>query len=226
MLNSIFTSSASAVQTTVGQVLLCTLVSLALGAVCAGVYMFRSRYNKSFVVTLVLLPAVVQMVILLVNGNIGTGVAVAGAFSLVRFRSLPGSAREIGSIFLAMAVGLATGTGYLALAVLFVALLGTANIALTLSRFGECRTEERELRITVPESLEYEGLFEDLFAQYTELSELESVKTTNMGSLFELRYKVRLRADAGIKPFLDELRTRNGNLTVQLTRAAVREDML
>ncbi|MDD4849464.1 MAG: DUF4956 domain-containing protein [Gemmiger sp.] len=224
MLDSIFTSYTTSI--TLPQVLVCTLVSLALGLACAGVYMFRTRYNKSFVVTLVLLPAVVQMVIMLVNGNVGTGVAVAGAFSLVRFRSLPGSAREIGSIFLAMAVGLATGTGYLGVAAVFVLLLGGASLLLNASPFGNCPSEEKELKISVPEALEYEDAFGDLLARYTQQATLESVKTTNMGSLFELRYRVQLRAGVSAKAFLDDLRTRNGNLTVQLARLSPREDQL
>lgn len=224
MLNSIFSSYTADIS--VLQVLLCTIVSLALGALGAGVYMFRNKYNKSFVATLLLLPAVVQMVILLVNGNVGTGVAVAGAFSLVRFRSVPGSAREIGAIFLAMAIGLATGTGYLGLAILFALLLNGVTLALTVSGFGENRSEEKELKITIPEALEYESAFDDLFTKYTTKSSLESVKTTNMGSLFELHYKVTLQNGASAKAFLDELRTRNGNLTVQLARTATREDLL
>lgn len=224
MLNSLFTGSIT--DSTVLQILLCTLVSLALGGVCGAVYMFRNPYNKSFVVTLVLLPAIVQMIILLVNGNIGTGVAVAGAFSLVRFRSLPGTAREIGAIFLAMAVGLATGTGYLALAALFVVILGGASLLLTATPFAECPSEDQILRVTLPEALEYETLFDDLFAAYTGTAVLESVKTTNMGSLFELQYRVRLRKGASGKAFLDALRTRNGNLPIHLARPVTRETQL
>ena len=227
MLDSILSAYASsAVDLTMEQLVLCTAVSLALGAACAGIYMFRNRYNKSFVVTLVLLPAIVQMVILLVNGNLGTGVAVAGAFSLVRFRSLPGSAREIGSIFLAMAIGLATGTGYLGVAVLFTVLLGAVTLLLTTTGFGEKKTTEKELRMTVPESLEYEDAFTDTLAHYTNRADLLSVKTTNMGSLFELRYAVALKPDISVKAFLDDLRCKNGNLTVQLMQAATREDLL
>jgi uncharacterized membrane protein YhiD involved in acid resistance len=228
VLDSILSAySGASSDITLAQMAVCTLVSLALGGVCAAIYMYRNRYNKSFVITMVLMPAIVQMVIMLVNGNLGTGVAVAGAFSLVRFRSLPGSAREIGSIFLAMAVGLATGTGYLGIAVLFVAALGAVSVLLVRTGFGEAREEEKELRITVPETLEYEGAFQDVFAQYTNKAQLLSVKTTNMGSLFELHYHVALKGQESTKAFLDDLRCRNGNLTIKLERAATaREDQL
>ena len=146
--------------------IICTAVSLGLGVLIASIYMFRNSYTKGFVVTLALMPAIVQMVIMLVNGNLGAGVAVMGAFSLVRFRSAPGTAREISSIFLAMAVGLATGMGYLAIAVLFVAVLGIASIVFTVSPFGAGNVLERSLRITIPESLDYTEVFDDIFNKY------------------------------------------------------------
>ena len=167
MLDSILSTTTNTSSLTLASLLLCSLVSLLLGLGIALLYMVRNTYTKNFVVTLALLPIIVQMVIMLVNGNLGTGVAVLGAFSLIRFRSVPGSAREIGSIFLAMAVGLATGTGYLLAAVLFLAMVGAASLLLTLMRFGEPRQFEKELKITVPESLDYEGVFDDLLGRYT-----------------------------------------------------------
>ena len=166
------------------------------------------------------------MVILLVNGSLGTGVAVMGAFGLVRFRSLPGSARDIGSIFMAMAVGLATGTGYLGAAVLFVAVAGGVQMALLASPFAEGNARERELKITIPETLEFEDAFDDLFDRYTDKVELESVKTSGMGSVFELKYRVRMRKNAAHKEFLDALRCRNGNLPIQLCHADTQEGIL
>lgn len=191
--------------------------SLALGLVTALVFMYRNRASRSMVATLVLLPAAVQTVILLVNGNLGIGIAVAGAFSLVRFRSVPGSAREISALFIAMAIGLATGTGYLAAAALFAAVMGLTMLLLTRLRFGETREPLRELKITVPENLDYETLFDDLLARFTKAHELTRVRTTNMGSLYELTYQVVLRADA-TREFLDSLRVRNGNLNISLSR--------
>ena len=211
---SILTTSSAAATLSLGKLLLCTATSLALGAAIAANHTIRNRYTKGFVMTLALLPAVVQMVILMVNGNLGTGVAVAGAFSLVRFRSAPGSAREICSIFLAMAVGLATGMGYLAAAALFVLVIGGASILYTCLRFGEQKQLEKELKITIPETLDYTDLFDDLFACYTAHWKLEQVKTTNMGSLYRLDYRIALRDPAQEKAFLDELRCRNGNLEI------------
>ena len=211
---SILTTSSAAATLSLGKLLLCTATSLALGTAIAAIHTFRNRYTKGFVMTLALLPAVVQMVILMVNGNLGTGVAVAGAISLVRFRSAPGSAREICSIFLAMAVGLATGMGYLAAAALFVLVIGGASILYTCLRFGEQKQLEKELKITIPETLDYTDLFDDLFARYTAYWKLEQVKTTNMGSLYRLDYRIALRDPAQEKAFLDELRCRNGNLEI------------
>ena len=193
--------------------LLCTAVSLVLGIGLAFVAGYRQKTSSSFAVTLALLPAVVQLVIMLVNGNIGTGVAVAGAFSLVRFRSAPGTAREIGVLFLAMALGLATGMGLLGLAVLAGVLLG-----LTALDFGEQKTAARVLKITIPESLDYDGLFDDIFAQYTRRCTLTRVKTSNMGTLYELEYAVLLPEDVPPKAFLDALRCRNGNLNITCGR--------
>ena len=171
----------------------------------------RQKTSSSFAVTLALLPAVVQLVIMLVNGNIGTGVAVAGAFSLVRFRSAPGTAREIGVMFLAMALGLVTGMGLLGLAVLAFVLLAGALLGLTALGFGEQKTAARVLKITIPESLDYDGLFDDIFAQYTRRCTLTRVKTSNMGTLYELEYAVLLPEDVPPKAFLDALRCRNGS---------------
>lgn len=218
MLNQLFSSilfSESTASTFSLKVfLLCTISSLVLGALIALIYTFRNTYNKSFVVTLALLPAMVQMVIMLVNGNLGTGVAVMGAFSLVRFRSVPGTAKEISSIFLAMAVGLATGIGYIAIAVLFVIIIGLANTLYTVSSFGEQKKAYKSLQITIPESLDYTGVFDDLFEQYTSIHELTRVKTTNMGSLYKLNYHILLKDLSKEKAFLDELRCRNGNLEI------------
>jgi uncharacterized membrane protein YhiD involved in acid resistance len=194
--------------------LICMVCSLILGAVVAGVH---SRYNnssKGFVMTIALLPAIVQMVIMLVNGNLGTGIAVMGAFSLVRFRSIPGSAKEISSIFLAMAVGLATGTGYLAAAVIFVIIVGGASVFYNIINFGEPKQKEKELKITIPESLDYTGIFDDLFDQYTTRNELIRVKTANMGSLYKLEYRIRLKNADKEKALIDDLRCRNGNLEI------------
>ncbi len=209
-----------------GTFLACTAASLVLGLATAVIYMYRNTYTKGFVVTLVLMPAIVQMVIMLVNGNLGTGVAVMGAFSLVRFRSVPGTAKEISSIFLAMAVGLATGMGYIGIAALFVVVIGAVNTIFTVSRFGEKHTQERALRITIPESLDYTEVFDEIFEKYLKRWELIQVKTTNMGSLFRLEYQVVLKEQKDEKRLIDAIRCRNGNLEILSSRAAiVREEL-
>lgn len=221
MLNSILTGSI-----TWYSLLICTGASLLFGIAAALVYMFRSSYSKSFVVTLALLPAVVQIVIMLVNGNLGTGVAVMGAFGLVRFRSAPGGAKEIGSIFLAMAIGLATGTGYIGIAAVFLVIYSLADILLTAIKFGERSPLEKELKITIPESLDYNGIFDDLFKEYTKKAELVRVKTTNMGSLYELTYNIVVSDISREKEFIDKIRCRNGNLNIVCGRVPVGKEEL
>ncbi len=188
--------------------------------------MLTGQCSKGFAASLVTLPVVVQAVILMVNGNVGTGVAVLGAFSLVRFRSVPGSAREISALFLAMAAGLATGMGYLAVAALFAVLMALVSFLLSISGFGKHIAGERVLRITIPEGLDYEGAFDDLFDTYAVRWELESVRTSNMGSLYKLCYRIVLKGNASEKAFLDDLRCRNGNLEISCGKTAVHDELL
>lgn len=220
MLNSILGT-----ELTLTSFLICTGVSLLLGVGTALVAGYRSRSAQSLAVTLAILPAVVQAVIMLVNGSIGAGIAVAGAFSLVRFRSAPGTAREIAAIFLAMAIGLATGMGYVGLAALLFLILAGAMLALTALRFGQKEDAGRILKITIPEDLDYDGLFDDLFERYTTAHTLEKVKTINMGTLYELRYRITLRQEPVPKVFLDELRCRNGNLNITCCRVESHESL-
>ena len=203
MLNSILGSELTLVS-----FLICTAVSLLLGVGTALVSMYRSRTTQSFAVTLAILPAVVQLVIMLVNGNLGAGVAVAGAF---------------GALFLAMAIGLATGMGYVWLAVMVFAIVSAVMLLLTAVNFGGADEHKRVLRITIPESLDYDGLFDDLFEKYTKSCVLERVKTSNMGTLYELTYRVTLPDDHAPKAFLDELRCRNGNLNITCGREATKD---
>ena len=202
-----------------GHFLACLGVALGLGLVIALSYMFRARYTRSFLVTLALLPAVVCVVIMMVNGNVGAGVAVAGAFSLVRFRSVPGTAREICMLFLAMAAGLMAGMGYLAFAALFtVVLCAVFLLYQALSLGTEKHTARyRTLTITIPEDLNYTGIFDDLFRTYTSSCQLLRVKTTNMGSMYKLTYNITLREPAREKELLDAIRCRNGNLEIVIS---------
>ncbi len=221
MLDITFSSIFGAADSLVSSVstasfLLCCLTSIVLGVLCAAVYMFKHDHTKNFVVTLALLPLIVQMVITLVNGNLDAGIAVMGVFNLVRFRSIPGSAKDIGSVFLAMAIGLATGMGYLALAVVFAVIVAVVNAVFVLTPFGDSREQGKVLRITIPEDLEYEGAFDDILSRYTKSSELVEVQTTNLGSLYQLEYRVSMREDGHEKEMIDELRCLNGNLKISL----------
>lgn len=197
---------------------LTTLASLVIGIFIAVVYMKTCSYTKSFVITLALLPCVVQLVIMLVNGNVGAGVAVAGAFSLVRFRSAPGTGREITAIFLSMAVGLATGMGYIGIACVFAIIVMVLFAILSKSSFGESGNKGRILKITVPETLDFEGIFDDIFIQYTKKATLQDVRTTGMGSLYRLTYEIEMREGQSVKAMIDEIRQRNGNLEIVCTR--------
>ena len=221
MLDSVFRGLFDTEMThviSVSDFLICVGGSLVIGLILAVAYMIRTRYTKSFVATLAMLPAVVCVVIMMVNGNVGTGVAVAGAFSLVRFRSVPGTAKEIGALFLAMGAGLIAGMGYLAFAFLFAIILGGITILYNCLDFGAGnRSRYKTLHITIPEDLDYTGIFDDLFSQYTSACDLVAVKTTNMGSLFKLTYNISLLDLKFEKEFLDALRCRNGNLEISIS---------
>lgn len=200
--------------------LLCIACALVLGLLLAGAYMFRSRYTKSFIVTLALLPTVVCVVIMMVNGNVGAGVAVAGAFSLVRFRSVPGTAKEITMLFLAMGSGLICGMGYLGFALLFTIILSLFTLIYGQLSFGAKKATAlyKTLTITIPEDLDYTGVFDPILSEYASSYELIRVKTTNMGSLFRLTYNLTLRDPSKEKELIDQLRCRNGNLEISVSK--------
>lgn len=203
----------------VGDFMLCLGCSLVFGIVTALTYMFRTRYTKSFVVTLALLPAVVCVVIMMVNGNVGTGVAVAGAFSLVRFRSVPGTAKEICMLFLAMGTGLIAGMGYLGFAALFTFVMCLVFLVYNHLDFGAKKNAAiyKTITVVIPEDLDYTGVFDDVFGKYTTSCELVRVKSTNMGSMFKLTYNITLRDAAKEKEMIDKLRCRNGNLEITVS---------
>jgi uncharacterized membrane protein YhiD involved in acid resistance len=224
MFTSILSTAASSL--TISNALVCTIASLILGLLISITYMNSGPYSKNFVVSLVMLPALVQIVIMMVNGNLGTGVAVMGAFSLVRFRSLPGSSKEISTIFFAMAVGLSTGMGYISFAVVITIILSLALLLLSKTSFGGGETSTKELKITIPENLNYTNVFDDLFEKYTKSAVLEKVKTTNLGSMFDLHYHIELKNEFEEKEFIDELRCRNGNLTISCNKSQTSKDEL
>ena len=198
----------------------CVGISLVIGVLLALTYMYRSRYTKSFVITLATLPAVVCVVIMMVNGNVGTGVAVAGAFSLVRFRSVPGSAKEIVMLFLAMSAGLIAGMGYLAFSLLFAMLMCVVFLIYNRLDMGSKKNVERykSIRITIPEDLDYTGIFDEIFAEYTKSHEIVQVKTTNMGSMYRLTYNIALKDSTKEKEMIDRIRERNGNLEITVSK--------
>ena len=231
MLNNLLTINAASTDTTTlaavsnKELLICSLVSLGLGLVIAFAFAIsnkakQTKKSKGFLMTLALLPVIVQVVIMMVNGNIGTGVAVMGAFGLVRFRSAPGSAEDICAIFLAMAVGLATGTDQLAVAAMLAVGVGLIYIIYSFIPIGNSNKQLKQLTVTIPESLDYDGAFDDIFNTYTSSHELVSVKTTNMGSLFKLKYEVTFNSSSDEKKLIDEIRTRNGNLEIMCARAS------
>ncbi len=204
----------------IGDFILCIGISLLVGLIIAAAYMYKGRYTNSFVATLALLPSIVCVVIMMVNGNVGAGVAVAGSFSLVRFRSVPGTAKEIGVIFLAMAAGLTAGMGYLAYAILLSIVLSLVMMAYSHLSLGFKKGNylNKTMRITIPEDLDYTGIFDDLFTTYTTDYELTTVKTTNLGSLFKLTYNLTLKDSSKEKEFIDAIRCRNGNLEITVSK--------
>ena len=211
MLNSILSDSlASAVAPE--EFMVCMGAALIMGILLAWIHTYKNQVTRNFILTLALLPVIVQTVIMMVNGNLGTGVAVMGAFSLVRFRSAPGNSREISSIFLAMAIGLADGMGYLGAAIVLLAVSGGMTFFVIWLPLGKGGSRGRELKITISEDLDYRGIFDDLFCRYTDQADLMRVRTVNMGSLYELQYHIWLRDEKMEKEFLDEVRCRNGNL--------------
>ena len=222
MLESIFSSSTATID--FGSCIACIAVAIILGVVISIVHKITSKKTSSnFLMALVALPALVQVVILLVNGNLGTSLAVAGAFSLIRFRSMQGNAKEMISVLWAMAVGLALGMGYIVYSVIFTVIIAVLMIVITKITNRKENVTDRKLKIIVPESLDYETVFDDLFDEFTKSRELEKVKTTNMGSMYELIYNVNMKEEKSPKAFMDEIRTRNGNMLVALERPEYNE---
>ena len=222
LFNDVFTSTTIKPLTMMGAI----GVALVLGLVVAKVYQYKTVYSKSFVMSLALLPTLIAIVIFLVNGSLGAGVAVMGAFSLIRFRSAPGGAKELVSIFLAMTIGIAIGMGYLVFATAFTLIMSVAILLLEKINFGQMQHAMRQLTIVIPESLDYEVLFDDIFDQATNYVELAMVKTSDMGSLFKLKYIIQLNGKMTEKALMDALRTRNGNLEIAISRYITKENEL
>ena len=199
--------------------IICIMTSIVLGLIISIVHMKSSRYSKNYVVTLAILPILVSTVMIMVNGNLGTGIAIAGAFSLVRFRSMPGNSKEIISVFFAMTIGIAIGAGYVVFAIIITVVVSLMIIVFYLTNFGEDKNRYKTLDIVVPESLDYDCVFEEILNKYTNKHELIRIKTTNLGSLYELKYDITLKDGVKEKEFIDCIRVRNGNLKVCIHRA-------
>lgn len=206
--------------------IICTLVSLFLGFIVALTYKKEGAYSDNFLLSLIVLPTLVQMVIMMVNGNLGTSVAVLGTFGLVRFRSVPGTSKDICFIFLAMAIGLATGMGYVGFAVVTAIVTCFVILFVNKTNFLKDSDKKRDLRITIPEELDYTTVFDDIFEVYTKSPVLNRVKTTHLGSMYELKYTVELKDRKKEKEMLDEIRCRNGNLTIICGRAQTMNEQL
>lgn len=206
---------------------ICFAVAAVLGVITSIVYMYTTpMYTKNFVITLAILPIIVQAVLILVNGNLGTSVAVLGIFSLVRFRSVPGSSKEIMSVFLTTAIGLAIGMGFVLYAILITVIVLILFVLFSLISFGERKAPEKMLKITLPENLDYTAIFDDIFEKYLKKANRERVRTTNMGTMFEVSYVIVMKDIKEEKQFIDEIRCRNGNLTVSIGRVPVNPDEL
>jgi hypothetical protein len=223
---SIFESASDLSGITFSQAAICIIAAFIIGIIIAAVYMFTGRYSQNFIITIVLLPVVIQAVIIMVNGSLGTGIAVLGAFSLIRFRSVPGTSREITVIFMSMACGLSVGMGEIGYGFLICLICAAVMLLLHFTKFGQKHQGDNHLRITIPEDLDYTGAFTDIFDRYLLSCKLESVKTTNLGTMFELTYAVRMKDPGQEKEMIDEIRCRNGNLTVVSNRLEMEAETL
>lgn len=210
MLDSIITTQ----QMTTSDQLICMAAAIILGFIISFTYIKTGTYSKNFCRTLVIMPALISAVMILVNGNLGTSVAVLGAFSLVRFRSLQGTSRDISFILFTMTIGLATSMGYIKFAVILTFVICVIIAFLAVVNYGEKRGQEKELRIIIPENLDYNGIFDDIFSKYLKKVTLISVKTTNLGSMYEICYKINLYDEKQEKNMIDDIRCKNGNLNI------------
>lgn len=221
MLDTLFNStvSASTTELTLSSALLTIFVAILLGGVISLTYMKTNRegFSQSFTLTMVLLPVIVAIIILLIGSNIARAFSLAGAFSIIRFRSAPGDPKDIAYVLFTMAAGLAVGTGNFGYAVLFTVILCLLMFVLSRFNFGKRKTMQRTLKVTIPENLGYEEAFHEVFHKFNIQYDLKKIRTTELGSLYELIYTVTMKQETNQKEFLDEIRCRNGNLDLSLT---------
>lgn len=230
MLDSIFqTTTSDIMKINTKEAIICILVALGLGMIISLVYILSDRTKRvsaNFALTLVILPAIVAVVMMLIGSNVARAISLGGVFTLVRFRSVPGDSKDIVSIFYAMTVGLATGLGYPVFAAVVTLIIGSVYFVLVISGYGRSRDLRKELKIIVPENLNFNGAFDDLFDEFTKYNHLVKVRTTNLGSLYELTYNIAFKKGADQKKFMDELRCRNGNLNITICEMGLQEPML
>ena len=223
MFNSIFDSTTTGLSITIG--LICAGVALLLGVVIAITHMKTSQTTKGFLTTLATLPLLVMAVMIMINGNLGTSIAILGAFSLIRFRSIQGQAKDLLSVFFAMMIGLACGMGHILFAVVITIIAVVAIIFFSYTHFLEPNKKQRVLKIVIPEDLDYEEVFEEIFKKYTSRADLTRMKTMNMGSLYKLTYDITMKNGVKEKDFLDEIRVKNCNLKVLLSHPCMEEEI-
>lgn len=220
MLDSIFTSATATETLTLSGMLAAVGTALILGLVISLVYLNTHKqegYSTGFLITLIMLPAIIAIIILLIGNNIARAFSLAGAFSLVRFRSAPGDPKDIAYVFFTLAVGLACGMGYLAYGAIFALILCLVMIVLQVTGFGKTKTDAMQLKITIPENLNFQGLFDDILTKYADSWRMKQVRTTDFGTLFQVAYNITLKSGVNQKQFLDDLRCRNGNQNISLT---------
>jgi hypothetical protein len=223
MLESIFNTSTVGTTISLASSILTMVVSFVLGGLISFTYMKtsnKSGYSQNFTLTLIIVPIVIAIIILLIGSNVARAFSLAGAFSIIRFRSAPGDPKDIAYVLFAMAAGLSCGVGFYGYAILFTIFLCLLMFTLNLFNFGAKKSSQKLLKITIPEDLDYEGAFDDVFAQFTVGHELRKVKTTDLGSLYELVYTVTINNEVKQKEFIDALRCRNGNLNITLSMQA------
>lgn len=218
MLDSLFNISLESAELTFANVMLTILISVAIGLAISYTYMKTNPgYSQGFILTMVLLPVVVSIIILLIGSNIARAFSLAGAFSIIRFRSAAGNPKDITFVLFTMAAGLACGVGAFGYGMIFTLILCALMVVLHVFKFGVQKSEQRLLKVTIPENLSYEEAFEEVFTQHNVQYQLQKIRTTELGSLYELVYQVTIHPRTNQKEFLDDIRCRNGNLDLTLT---------
>ena len=223
MFNSLFDTAATGLD--IKTALICAGASLLLGLAIAITHMKTSQTTKGFLTTLAVLPLLVMAVMIMINGNLGTSIAILGAFSLIRFRSIQGHAKDLLSVFFAMMIGLALGMGHLLFAAVITVIGIIAIVFFSYTHILEPNAQARVLKVVIPEDLDYDDVFAEIFKKYTSSAKLVETKTMNMGSLYKLTYDIKLRHGIKEKEFLDEIRVKNCNLKILLSEPCLEEDI-